>query len=94
MSKKHYVRSRSLTAFHHQNLHVAGAISNPPIRVHIQSKSGVTMLSGKLVAKNDDTHQAIIRPDNAKTTITINLSLYAGSSAALMPNTIFFRRVA
>jgi hypothetical protein len=94
MSKKHYARSRSWTAFHHQKLHIAGVRSNLSIRVHIQSKSGVTMLSGKLIAKNDDTHLAIIHPDNAKTTVTINLSLYAGSSSALMSNTVFFRRVA
>jgi hypothetical protein len=93
MGKRRFIRSHSLTAFHKPELHIAGNISNPSIRVHIQLPSGKTMVSGKLLSKDEVTHKAIILSDVNKEVVHIDLSFYTARSSLLMPNTVTYRRV-
>jgi hypothetical protein len=90
MSHPKYLTQKSNFGFQDRNTHKAGERS---IRAHIQTKSGDTWFVGRVLSKDKDTHEVIILPDGAKETIKINLGNYVARSSALMPNTVYYRRV-
>lgn len=63
------------------------------IRVHIESASGVRLLSGRLIDKDEKTHIAIVQLDRDKALTKINLAHYCCRGTIAMPNTLYFRRV-
>jgi hypothetical protein len=91
MSHPKYLVQKPNYGFHNGNMH---AKSVDTFRAHIQSKTGDTLFVGRILSKNNETHEAIILLDGAKTPVPINLGNYAGSSSAFMANTVYYRRVA
>lgn len=65
----------------------------PSIRIHIESANGNRLLSGRLIDKDDETHIATIQPDKSDKVAKINLSHYACRGTAMMPSTLYYRRV-
>lgn len=77
-------------AKHNREIPLA-SISYP--RIHIQSARGVTLMSGHLVDKNNQTFEALVRTEDKKL-VKINLGHYTAHVApGHFSNTIYYRRI-